>query len=139
MIPPYLEDPCRWYGCITARVCISARRAFARAKRSARNARDARGNRAERGRFGERASAVVGTVVIDVVTFARVLERALDECADVGVGETVVHVLPIATPRDDALRAKEPQLLRHGRESDARSVGQLGHAPLAFAEPIEET
>ncbi len=53
---------------------------------------------------GASARSVVVFVLVDVA-FGSVLDGALDEIADVGVGKRIEDVLPGATTRDDALGA----------------------------------
>ena len=43
-----------------------------------------------------------------------------------------------AATGDDALGAKKAKLLGDRREADVRGLGELGDAPLAVAEPVEE-
>lgn len=70
--------------------------------------------------------------------FGGVSHRAPDEIDDVSVGERIEDVFAGAPPRHDALGAEQPKLLRHRRQSDARGIGELRHAPLSTAEPNQK-
>ena len=89
--------------------------------------------------FRERSLVLRVTVRMRVrVRLGRVIDGALDEIADVSIGKRVEDVLACTPARDDALRSKQPELLRDGGEPDACGFGQLRHAPFAVAQPIEQ-
>ena len=77
-------------------------------------------------------------VVVRVMRLARVIDCSLNQVDHMRVGERIEDVLPRSTSRDDALGPQEPKLLRDRRQSDARRVGKLRHAPLSIAEAMKE-
>jgi hypothetical protein len=77
-------------------------------------------------------------VVLVCVLFDGVVERASDDLGHVRVGERVEHVLAAAPSLDQVLRSQKPKLLRDGRQTDPRRLGELGDAPLALRETLEK-
>src|SRR5262249_49302715 len=65
-------------------------------------------------------------------------EGVEDQVADVLVGERIEDVLAGPPAADDALGAQRAELLRDGGDPDPRGLGELGHAPLAVGEAIED-
>src|SRR4051794_345816 len=83
-----------------------------------------------------RVVRVVRTLVR--VPLGGVLDGVLDEVADVRVGQRIEDVLPGASPRDDALGAKQAELLRDRGEPDPGGIRELGDTPFAVAQAVEE-
>ncbi len=79
---------------------------------------------------------LVGLIVC--VGLGSVLDGASDEIADMGIGKRIKNVLTGASAGDDSLRAKEPKLLRDGRQPDPRGFCELGHAPFAVAQSVQK-
>jgi len=85
-----------------------------------------------------RSGPVRVVVSVVAVRLGRVLDRAVDEIAHVCVREGVEDVLSGPASRDDAFGAEQAELLRDGGEPDSGGLGQLGDAPLAVAQTVEQ-
>jgi len=67
-----------------------------------------------------------------------VIQRGANELADMLVGERVVDVLAVSAALHDALRVQDAELLRQGGELRLAGFGELGDAPLAAIELVQE-
>jgi hypothetical protein len=67
-----------------------------------------------------------------------VFQSAPHEVSHMAVGERIEDVLACPPARDDAHGAEEAKLLRHRGQPRPRSLRELGDAPFAFRQALEE-